>query len=366
MIGKISTRQLMLIMIVSRVSSILVLIPVVQIGDARQDAWIASILSTLTSCLVASLPAVLAMKFPGSSFGHVAKGVLGPYIGAVATGLVALSLYIQALIRTRSMSLIVISQFLPETPGWALAVPLLAVALYGAVLGPDTIGRTAELMVTYLIGIIALGAVLLYGSKAAPVTGLKPILARGWGPVLAASVSPTFLGAVNASSVLALGRFTTKTSGILKAVVGATLISGLILLVIVVQVLITIGPQQAQQALTPVLAMASTIYVEGIVERADLLVLASWVLGLTFDVTVLLMSASIIIGDALSKSWRTVAVVLFLVGVVPASLRFTDTFSMRELRTIPVTGIWTLVVFIGTIGLVLVAALIRGKRGAKS
>ena len=67
MSGRINARQLMLIVVITRVSSILVLLPVVMIGDARQDAWIATIVSTFGSCLVGGLAAGLAAKFPGKS-----------------------------------------------------------------------------------------------------------------------------------------------------------------------------------------------------------------------------------------------------------------------------------------------------------
>lgn len=366
MTGKISARQLMLIVALIRVSAILVLLPVVQVGDARQDAWIASIVSTLASCLVAALSASLAMKFPGKSLGQFSKEILGPTLGMIATALVALSLYILCLARTLTVSLVVISQFMPKTPGWAIAVPMLATAFYGAILGPDAIGRSAEIVFTFLAGILILGVGLVYVSKAGPTTGLKPMLARGFGPVLAASVSPTFLGAVSGSIVLAIGRFTRKPSGLLKAVVAGLLISGGFLLVLTVLVLTTIGHQQAQQSLTPLLVVASSIFIEGVLERSDLLLLAAWILGVTFDVTVLLMSSSILIGDALSQSWRTVAVVLFLLGVLPVSHRFTDVFIMRELNSVLVTGTWTLVVYVGAVGLVFVAALLKKRRRAKA
>jgi spore germination protein KB len=301
-------------------------------------------------------------KFPGKSFGTVSKEVLGPYAGWVVTGMVALSLYVLALARTRSVSLIVISQFMPKTPGWAIAIPMLAVALYGAVTGPDAIGRSAELVFTLLTGILALGAVLLLASKAGPITSLRPILARGIRPVLAASIAPTFLGAVSGSVVLALGRYVKKASSLPKAVMAGILISGLFLLGSTLQVLTTIGHQQAQQSLAPLLAVASSVSIEGIVERTDILLLTAWILGVTFDVTVLLVSSAIVIGDAMSVKYRTVAAALFLIGALPVSHRATDVFSMNLIYSIPVTSTWMLVVFVGAVGAVFVAALIKERK----
>ena len=43
------------------------------------------------------------------------------------------------------------------------------------------------------------------------------------------------------------------------------------------------------------------------------------------------MSSSILIGDSLGVSFRTVAAVLFVAGIIPVSHRFTDVFIVNEL-----------------------------------
>lgn len=366
MIGKISARQLMLIVATIAVSSTVVVVPAVKYGDARQDAWIAAIISTLASCLVAILSTGLAERFPGKSLGQFSKEVLGPHLGWVVIGLVSLSLYVISLAKARLVSLVVVSHFMPRTPGWAIVVPMLAVALYGSVTGPDTIGRSAEVMFTMTIGVSILMIALLHASKAVPQTSLRPILAHGLKPVLAASVSPASLGVVSGSTVLALGRFTKRPSSLTRAVVMGLLISGIILVVMTLYVLTTIGHDQAESSVAPLLALAGAINIEGVVERADLPILTVWMLGVTFEVTVLLMSAAIIIGDALSASYKVVAAVLFGIGVIPVSHRVTDLFSLRLLLSIPVSGTWALVVFVGAIGATLIAVLRKERRRPRS
>lgn len=360
----ISARQLTLIVALTRVAALLVLLPVVQIGEARQDAWISVIVSTLAACLLAGMSASLAAKYPGKSLGHYANQLLGRLFGTIATGLVALSFYVLCLIRIRLVSLVIITEFMPKTPGWGLAIPMLLTAFYGAMLGPDSIGRSSELLFTLVMTFILTGFLLVYTARTGPVIGLKPILSRGLRPVLAASISPTFLGAASGSKVLALGRFTTKTRGLVKAVLAGLVISGLVRLVMTILVLTTLGPEQAQRSVTPVLALASAVYIEGLLERLDLFLLAAWVLGVSFDVTALLMSSSILIGDSLGVSFRTVAAVLFVAGIIPVSHRFTDVFIVNELHSIPVTAVWTLAVYVGAVGSLYLAALIKrlGKR----
>jgi spore germination protein KB len=347
----------------TRIGTLLVLLPVVQSGNAMQDAWISVIVATGVSILIVWLGAYLAMKHPEKSLGHFANDLLGKTFGTIATWLLALSFYILCLIRTRLVSLVIISHFMPKTPGWALAIPVLLTAFYGAMMGPDTVGRASEFLFTVMAVIIVASVVMSYVWSVERVAGLKPILSRGIGPVLATSVPPTFLGIVSGLKVLALGRFTTEKEKMPKAMTMALLISGLALLATTINVLTALGPAQAQSHVTPLLALASSVFIEGVLERLDLVLMASWVLGVTFDVTALLLSSSILFGDSLGADRRKVTVVLFFLGLVPVSHRITDIFTMRRLHSIPVTGIWATLIVVGTLVPVLVAYLIKRKKG---
>jgi spore germination protein KB len=359
----ISPRQLFFIIALARIGAILVLLPGVQSGNAMQDAWISVILATGASILIVWLGSYLAMKHPEKSLGHFANDLLGRLGGTIATGILALSFYVLCLIRVRLVSLVIISHFMPRTPGWGLAIPVLLTASYGAMKGPDTIGRASELLFTVMaaitIGTMVVSSVWITGR----IGGLKPVLSRGFGPVLAASVPATFLGIVSGLKVLALGRFTTEKKKLPKATAMALLTSGLALLGITIDAITTLGPAQAQKHVTPMLALASTAFIQGVLERLDLVLMASWVLGVTFDVTALLLSSSILIGDSLGADHRKVTAVLFFLGLVPVSHRITDIFTMRRLHSIPATGIWAILIGAGTLVPVLVAYLIKKRKG---
>lgn len=359
----INPRQLFFIIALTRISALLVLLPVVTAGNALQDAWISVIVATVVAILFVWLGAYLAMKHPGKSLGQFSRDLLGKTGGAITTGLLAISFYVLCLIRTRLVSLVIISHFMPKTPGWALAIPVLLTAFYGAMMGPDTVGRASEFLFTVMALIIVVSMVMSYVWSAERVAGLKPVLSRGLRPVFGAAVPAAFLGLMSGLRVLALGRFTVEEHKMPKATALALLVSGLVLLVVTIDVLTTLGPAQAQAYVMPVLALASSVFIEGILERLDLVLMTAWVLGITFDVTVLLASSSILIGDSLGIGHRKVAAALFLLGVVPVSHRFTDIFVMRQLHSIPVTGIWSAAICVGTLAPVCIAYLIKKRRG---
>ena len=127
------------------------------------------------------MSASLAAKYPGKSLGHYANQLLGRLFGTIATGLVALSFYVLCLIRIRLVSLVIITEFMPKTPGWGLAIPMLLTAFYGAMLGPDSIGRSSELLFTLVMTFILTGFLLAYCRAGGDLTEPSAVVL---GPVL--------------------------------------------------------------------------------------------------------------------------------------------------------------------------------------
>ncbi|MDP2858692.1 MAG: GerAB/ArcD/ProY family transporter [Bacillota bacterium] len=359
--GLISARQLMLMILVAKISVMVIFLPVVTGGDARQDAWIAAILATLAGSLFGALMASLAMRFPGKSFGSFAQDVLGGVLGRAAAVLVALSLYGMAVLRSRVLAFIIVSEVMRETPEWVFGLSILVAATYGSTLGPDAMGRASEAIFTIVMGSIVIGIALVLVSRVGPATSLKPVLERGIGPVLGATITPVFYFATSAAMVLALGKYCTEPRRLRGAVVASLLISGVVLTTITALVVTTLGPHTAGHELAPVLALGKAVFFEGILERLDLPLIAVWALGLAFEVTLLLLSSSIILGDAFGLQFRHVAVGLALVAMVLVSLQATTIFDYKQVISPEVTGPLTLVVHVGLVGLVLIVASIRGK-----
>jgi hypothetical protein len=107
-----------------RASIIVVFLPVVTQGEARQDAWIAALLTTLVGCLIGAMMASLAMRFPGQSFGAFSGRALGRPLGLVASASVALTFYGVAVVRARLLSLVLVSEVFQHTPGWVFGIPI--------------------------------------------------------------------------------------------------------------------------------------------------------------------------------------------------------------------------------------------------
>ena len=361
--GMISARQLIFIIALSRIPAIAVFMPVITSANALQDAWFSVILAITGGIFTGALAALVAMRFPYQSLGSLAKISLGKVFGVAAALIFGLYFYFLALARTRELSLLLVSTLLPNTPTWILAITILIAVIYGVILGADTLGRSAEILLTIVGGTILIGFLLLFISGTEGVSLLRPVLSRGIQPVAVAAVQPTFEFANSAGTILALGKFCRRPGGMLKAVTLATIISGIILFALTVVVIITLGPHEAQRQLSPMLSLARTVFITGVFERIDLLLASIWVLGVIFEVTLFFFTASVILSDGLGLTLQNTAIPLFVLGIAPVSLRYTDIFTFFEIFAPLPSGIAVLFIHVSLVGLVLLAAVLRGKGG---
>lgn len=356
----ISSRQLLLIVFLSRISVMAIFLPVVTSARALHDAWIAAILATVLGVLLASLSVSLARRFPSESYGRYVQRILGAPVGKMLALMLAAFYFALALLRARQLGFLLIAAQLEQAPGWIFAVTTVGAGLYGGYLGADALGRAAEVLVTVVGVTIVFGIAMVLISVAPEMGYLSPILARGWRPIAEASVNPVFWFAVSGSVVLVLGHRCLEQKDMLRATAWAVILSGIILVLIAALATVTFGPHEAQKQLSPMLSLSRTMYIQGALERLDALLMSIWVVGVTFDTALYLMVSFMTVGDAFDIRYEALFIPLGLVGAVLASFRVADVFLIREVLSPLPTGV-ALVFLQGVlVTLVLLVAVLRG------
>lgn len=357
----ISARQIMFMIFLSRVSAMVVFLPVVTVGDARQDAWIAALVATVAGLLVVGLFLVLSQRFPQYTFGEICRRVLGRFAGPPAAATVALLLLAVGIFRARQLAMLLHTTTLPKTPISVLAGAVIVAGLYGAYLGADALGRVGEILVTLNFASILFGHVLLLFTGALDFGFVFPVLDRGWVPVLWGAINPAFWFVTSGAAVLVLTRYCHEPRRVPAATVTAIVVSGLLLSLTALLAVATLGPQEAQSQLSPVLSLTKIVYFMGSIERLDLLLLNVWMTGITFDVALYLLLAATVIRDNLRLRREWVVVGTGVLAFIPAVSGRLSLFELRRAVDTPVTGVAALV-YVAVAGLVLAIAVIRGMK----
>ncbi|MEW6308759.1 MAG: GerAB/ArcD/ProY family transporter [Bacillota bacterium] len=359
--GLVNTRQLFLIIVLTRIAVMADGLPVVTVGSALQDAWLGALLATAASAALAALAATLAMRFPGKSLGVFARETLGRWLGLGVSLAVALVYFLLTLFELYQLTTLTKGTILPRTPAWVFTLSVLSVAVYGAYLGADAMGRAAEVLITIVFGAVVVGVCVLV---AAPLpqsySSLSPVLERGVWPVAEAAIIPALWFLVSGGTVLGLGKFTRPTQKLRGAVVGAVLASGMLLTLFAVISTLILGPSEARDQLAPMLSVARAINLPGILERSDLLLIVIWLLGAVFETTIFLLVAAIVSADALGLNVTQVVPILGAAAALVVVLYTPTVFDLRRAAQPTPTGLGGLFALGGVVALMLVVTALRG------
>lgn len=308
---RVTTLQVMMLMIVSRLSLTLVYFGAPPGVD--QDIWWQSFPAALTTLVPLFILSRIWQRFPALTLFEVAERVLGKLLGRLVSLLYLLFLALLLCLNLRMVGEFFLFAFLPRTPILVVTCVLALLAVWAARAGIEVIGRAAQVVFPLLIGSILLLVLLLV--KEIRLEELLPLRILVTGPL------PHLQDMVNVSARMVevvwaglLVPFVDDPKGLWRAGVRANLWLGAVWTVMNIAIIGILG-RQIQHYFFPFFASVRMVQVAEFVERIDSLFLAVWLFGMFLRVSILLWSIAAgtarLVGAASYK-----ALVLPLGGIV--------------------------------------------------
>ncbi len=281
---KIVHRQLFFLLFIMRTTIVISFLPVLTTADARQDAWIAAIISFFTSAAAVYFVARLAVTFPNMSIVEYSQKLIGVIPGKL---LVLTYLWLFLFIAgtdSRLYGEVIRSGFLPEMPMVIIIGSMVLLAVMVVYSGLEPLGRMADIIFPIFV-LMILGS-LLFPLIQADFTNLQPVLSRGWSPVFLASVTPTAIIA-QYSTLTMLVPSLTQPEKTMQAALWSLFFSSLVLVFFALVVVAVIGVDGGARATFPVFKMIRAVRISDFLERIEVLTIFPWGLGAfsTFAVT---------------------------------------------------------------------------------
>lgn len=286
----ISPRQMFILTFGLTVGTSILVTPAGLAHMAREDAWIASLISLMINLVMVALYIVLARLYPGKSLFEINEAVLGKWPGKLISLLYLFYFLILTGTLLGNLSFFLSSELMPETPTEATQILFLTAAVMCARFGTVILARFGELvfpwiMMLFLILVLALLPQVDWNH-------IKPVMEDGFPPVARAGVhSAMFQELVILLAFLPLVQ---EKKGREAALLGGTLLGGLALAVIVLLGVLVLGIEQAENATFPTFALAKTIHVGNFFQRVEVILITIWIL--TFFVKISLLFHSILTG----------------------------------------------------------------------
>ncbi|MDQ0287233.1 spore germination protein KB [Desulfofundulus luciae] len=179
--GRISSRQLAMLLFTLVISTIDVYLPAVVAGVAGRDAWIAVILAVFYALIIWAVAIALAARFPRQTVIHYSREILGPFLGSLIGLLLVIFFFFVGASVTRILADIMATAFMPGTPLVVFTTSAVLVASYAAFGGLEVIARVNEILLP-----LGLAALIFVGFGSLPQVdfgNFLPVMEHGLGPV---------------------------------------------------------------------------------------------------------------------------------------------------------------------------------------
>ncbi|AIQ49016.1 spore gernimation protein [Paenibacillus sp. FSL R7-0273] len=253
---------------------------------AREDAWIASLVSMLINLIMVLLYIALSRLYPGQSLYEILESVIGKWPGKLLT-LVYLFYFI-SLTGTLlgNLGFFVSGEVMPETPPEVVQIIFLIAAIISARKGLIIVARVGELFFPWVVVLLLI--LILALVPQIEWNYIKPVLEEGWMPVLQAGLQTSIFQELIVLMVflpLVKRNKPRERAYLLGAAAGDLVLSSIVLLSVLV-----LGIEQTENSTFPAYALAKTINIGNILQRVEGILITIWILTYFIKISVLFLS----------------------------------------------------------------------------
>ncbi|WP_372631232.1 GerAB/ArcD/ProY family transporter [Cohnella sp.] len=261
---------------------------VVSLGlDAEKDAWIAILLGTAGGLALLGLYASLYRRYPDLPLTSYAIEILGKWIGWPLGLLYALFFIYGAARDMRDGADLLITSVLDQTPLVAIGALMMLTIGYVLHKGIEVLARTAQIYFAVMVVLGVLSNLLLIVSGVIDVDRLLPVLEKGWGPVLDTTLTQSFeFPFAEMICFTMLFPYLSRPGKGIRWSFVALFASGLVLSFSMAMNIAVLGVDIASRSTFPLLTTISLVNIKEFIQRLDVFVVMTLIIGDFFKVAI--------------------------------------------------------------------------------
>ncbi|WP_017378940.1 GerAB/ArcD/ProY family transporter [Paenisporosarcina sp. TG-14] len=334
--GKIEAKQFMKLVILYTIGSSVLLLPPFLAEKAKQDAWIASIISVCIALILVWIYKTLGSLFPNMSLVEYSQKILGKWLGKITSVLVFIYALLLTALTLREIGDFVVTLILPETPIESILILFISVVIIGVRYGLENIARTSELFFPWVLFLFLI--FFLFLVPEIEIQKIQPILAKGIKPILGATFFQIGFPFLELVLLLMIFPYVNRTREAGKAFITGTLIGGIILVLITFLSVSILGAESTANEIYSTFSMAEKINIADFIQRMELILTGIWFLiiflklSICYYVSVLVLAQTIQISDYRPLTLPLGLILVILSLVISPNISYYHTF---------ISDIWT-------------------------
>ncbi|MEK4191704.1 MULTISPECIES: GerAB/ArcD/ProY family transporter [Paenibacillus] len=281
--GKISTRQLTILVMFLTIGDSILVIPPSTTHYARQNAWISALIGMIVGLLAIYMYSKFAKLYPKLTLIEVIQKAFGKWIGTILSLLTLMYFLIVTVGSMRELSEFVTSEILPRTPIPAVLILFMVIVIMATRLGIEVIGRAGEIFTPMIIILFLILTVAIIPQM--EIVRLLPILEDGIKPVVRGSISITAYTFLEPVVFLMFLPYVHQQQKITKGLLQGCFLGGIIIFLTITISILVLGPDLTTRDIYPSYNIARRISVGGFFERVEAMIALLWMLTLFIEVT---------------------------------------------------------------------------------
>lgn len=334
---KINIIQLTIIIILYIIGTSILLAPSILVASAKQDAWIAAIISVGAGLfIILPLYNKLGNLYPTMTFVQYSEKILGKWVGKTLSLFFFIYLMILCSLVLRNIGDFMVTQILPETPTISIYILFMTVVIMGTRLGLEPIARAAEIFTPFVFFLFFLFAILIIPQV--KIEQVQPVIGNGIKPILEASSRLIIFPFLELIVFLVIFPSLNKVQHFKKAFSVGVLIGGGIIVIVVALSILVLGSDITNSQIYPTYNLAKKINVGDFLTRIEAVIAALWFFCIYIKLAICFYAATLTISQTLGlKEYR---ILTYPLGIIVIMLSMIISSNIvYELTEVPKTMI---------------------------
>ncbi|MGG3798365.1 GerAB/ArcD/ProY family transporter [Metabacillus fastidiosus] len=314
--SKISSFQFILLVMFFTIGSSILIIPSILVTEAKQDAWISSILGVGVGLLLVLLYCLLGERFPNKTIIEYSEIILGKFLGKIVSLLLVLFfLFVTSLVLI-NLGDFLITSIMSETPTISIYILYSFLILMGTRLGIETIARSGEILFWLFIFLFSIFAITV--SFEIEFRNIQPMFTQGIKPLIRSTIQfehNPFLQLIIFLMIVPC----LNTTKVKKPYLIGTLLGGIILTIITFLAILVLGSENVSRSIFPSYELAKKINVGNFITRIESIMAFMWLITLFFKLVICFYATSLGIAQIFQlKDYRILTFPLAIIMIVLA------------------------------------------------
>lgn len=302
---------------------------------AKQDAWLAILLSIGWGMMVIPLYSMLGKRYPNQSVVEYCETIIGKYVGKVmALFFIWGFVFLLAVMTLRNSIDFISAQIMVETPHIAIYFLFMAVIVLGVYYGLEVIARTAELFFPWIV--LFCVCFIFFTLPQIDWRKLQPICEHGFTSVIRGSLVPFSFPFLDIVIFLMIIPYTKQKNKISAALLYGWLICGLFLMVVTLLSILVVGADQTARSVYSSYIVAQKLSMSEFLERLEVVMALIWFLMTYFRMAILIY----VMATGLAKIFRLEGYRFLIMPVALLVIFSAESFIPNTLYTMILFPYW--------------------------